>query len=87
MIPHTDWPYTFDEQVMNTEEWQMFINLYQAMNKFNLLNQPKSCEAVLDSMAIFLRENINNWPLVNECINYLSDMPWDWMKYLVLHLL
>lgn len=83
----THWPYTYDEQVMNTEEWQTFINLYDMMNKFNLKNCPNSCEATLNLIAEFLKENINNWPLVNECLNYLWDMPWDWMKYLVLHLL
>ena len=87
MEQETFWPYYFNEEVMNTEWWKFFINLYELLEKANLLNKTDTCISILQSMADFLQECVEDWQdeLANECVEYLSEMPGDWMKKLVLY--
>lgn len=81
------WPYNFDEEVMDTEWWKFFISLYQMLNTANLLNKTDTCISILQAMADFLQECVadSQEELANECVEYLSEMPGDWMKKLVLY--
>lgn len=89
MEQETFWPYTYDDKVMDTEWWKFFINLYELLNTANLMNKSDTCVSILQSMADFLKECVDDWQdeLVWECVNYLSDMPGEWINKLLLSLI
>ena len=57
------------------------------LNTANLLNKTETCTSILQAMADFLQECVadSQEELANECVEYLSEMPGDWMKKLVLY--
>ena len=82
----TTWPYHFNDEVMSTQLWEQFIQMYKLADAFYLAEQETLLEVQLEAMYQFLKayKDTQFTTLVDECIQYLEDMPgWRTQKLLV----
>ena len=87
IIMETFWPYYYNEERLMTKEWQRFLDIYDTLCEFYNEENEDMCETTIHLMALFLKDNKDKPQFIKECIEYLSEMPWDWLARLLIHII